>query len=82
LEPSRPAQRPYQIRRRSLHRQGRLVAYEFALADPQTREIYPASPRVRCRLSQQAECHRLFQAQAMAWAQGQMVPWSQYLPQA
>jgi hypothetical protein len=82
LETSRPSQRPYQIRRRPLHRKGRLVAYEFAMADPQTRVIYPSSPRVRCRPGERADCRKLFQEQASAWAQGQQVPWSRYLPQA
>jgi hypothetical protein len=85
LEPadkSGAAQRPYQIRRRSLHKAGRVVAYEFALADPQTSTIYPSSPRVRCRLSDSVECRRLFQEQARAWAQGEQVPWSQFMKQA
>src|SRR5437870_4528704 len=67
IEAPQQAQKgPYQIRRRSLHRDGELYAYEFAMADPATGQIYPASPRVRCRLGQRAECRTLFQEQARA----------------
>jgi hypothetical protein len=76
------SEKPYQIHKRPLHRGQRLVAYELAMADPQTHAIYPASPRVRCRPDQLAECRGLFQQQAKAWAQGQQVPWSPYLRQA
>jgi hypothetical protein len=74
--------KPFRICRRSLHRDGRVAAFEFAMADPATGEIYKAAPRVRCRPSQQTECRKLFGAQASAWARGETVPWSRYLPQS
>src|SRR5688500_3307573 len=66
---------PYKIRRRDLHKKGELVAYEFALADPTTGAIYPASPRARCRVAQQVDCQRLFREQAKSWSRGEPVVW-------